>query len=941
MAWFVIALSSVAFGVAGDKELEIDGAKWIWNSNSQTTSIAGHDTASESVRYQMPAAKGTSGQALIIDSIASDLVRLIFGTPSSAAAHNILSATHSDATTGGVLRGDLIYGFADGDWRRLGKGANEEVLVSDGTDTSWGTVDISGGTNLAVTAPITLTGDSVGIVNQGTTTTVLHGNAGGNASFGIVDISDDTNLAVDTDHLKLTDDTLSLSDNEKLVAHSRQGSFLQQIDFTVSEAGGTVTGSLEKEGGGDLTQFWSDDYDVLDCTGPVCTVNLTAFVGTDTSPAAVFVYILQSAKTTLVANTSFPANSVEHIRICSLVLQSAVTTGTDGALMVRNWNDPAFGITNPRGGDIVSSERVRKEHALHNSGVVLSITGDGTSTITLDTTAGTVYQFNLQAFPAIDMAGADDIHLVNLVGSEYSTSVNLVADITTLADGVTSLNNNKYFNVVVWGVQNRTGEKSHLMCNLPTGQYNTSLAGTTDASKFSVHTIPSAFRGTGFLIAELTFQLTGGGSTWTLIQNKDLLGQTPTLVPGGGTTTAISIFSDSAFEVFDNGDDSKEGAFELSGITTGNKRTLTWPDASGNMALTSQTDGTIDHGADVSGLTDDDHSAYVLDAGTPADNTLIRADGTGGRIMQTSGVVIDDSDNISGLGSITGGQLDVSAPDTVQHILTVTSSDTVTVEQAEVLEHTSDAVTGVGFGVSIKIMYSDPCFTDVLLGSMNWRRQTAGNTAQFDIIVNQAGVSRFVFVADLDGDTTLKAWNGDLFLEAVDDVQIQPTDDAFISPGGEFIASSGVMIGTKSVGKRIDDSSDGSVSTTLFIGDESIDTTPSSLSMKKNITDSTRDVWSLFNKLRIVDFDWKEPSKGTERATGLIAQEVYEIPELRQYTRYPKTVIDPNSGLEIQEGGWGGRWNMMVPMLIKGMLELKAEIEELKAWKEKHEKEIP
>lgn len=400
----------------------------------------------------------------------------------------------------------------------------------------------------------------------------------------LLDISDNTNLAVDTDHLKLTDDTLSFSDTEKTVSHSRQGSFLEQIDFTVSEAGGTVTGSLEKEGGGDLTQFWSDDFDVLDCTGPVCTVNLTAFVGTDTSPATSFVYILQSAKTTLVANTSFPANSVEHIRICSLVLQSAATTGTEGALMVRNWNDPAFGITNPRGGAVVSNERLREEHALHDSGVVLTVTGSGTGTVTLDTTAGEVYQLNLQAFPAIDMAGADNIHLVNLSGGEYSTTSNLVTGITTLADAVTALGNNKYFNIVVWGVQNRTGETSHLMCNLPTGQYNSSLGGTTDSQKFSVHTIPSAFRGTGFLIAELTFQLTGGGTTWTLVQNKDLLGQIPTLVPGGGTTTAISIFSDASFELFDNGDVTKRMDFQLSGITTGNARTITMADRNLDLA---------------------------------------------------------------------------------------------------------------------------------------------------------------------------------------------------------------------------------------------------------------------------------------------------------------------------------------------------------------------
>jgi hypothetical protein len=56
---------------------------------------------------------------------------------------------------------------------------------------SWATVDISTDTNLSVTTPITLTGDSVGIVNQGSTTTVLHGNAAGNAAFSAVSLTAD------------------------------------------------------------------------------------------------------------------------------------------------------------------------------------------------------------------------------------------------------------------------------------------------------------------------------------------------------------------------------------------------------------------------------------------------------------------------------------------------------------------------------------------------------------------------------------------------------------------------------------------------------------------------------------------------------------------------------------------------------------------------------
>ena len=44
---------------------------------------------------------------------------------------------------------------------------------------------------ISVTAPITLTGASVGVVNQGTTVTVLHGNASGNATFSAVALGSD------------------------------------------------------------------------------------------------------------------------------------------------------------------------------------------------------------------------------------------------------------------------------------------------------------------------------------------------------------------------------------------------------------------------------------------------------------------------------------------------------------------------------------------------------------------------------------------------------------------------------------------------------------------------------------------------------------------------------------------------------------------------------
>lgn len=496
--------------------------------------------------------------------------------------HEVLDGdVHTNTTAASILRGDLMYGFASDDLRRLAIGAANEFLKSDGTDVDWGTIDIS----------------------------------------------DSTNLAVDTDHFLLDDDTIEMSPNQDTNLHVWQSSFLEQHDFTITEAGGTVTGNLEKEGTGDLTMYFSDEFTVLDCTAPLCTVDLTALVGTDASPAEAFVYIPQSTKT-LTAAASWPAASVEHIRVANLVLQSAVTTGTDGALQNRNWNDFAFGITDPRGHGLHITQNLRANHAKWLSGVALSVTGDGTGTITLDNSAGVISQLHEQTFPALDMAGADDIHIVNQVvdeGGNYETSVNLVADVTHFVDGTdagTAFTVNRYFNVVIWGVQNRTGETSHLMLNLPTGQYTGQSSATADVSNFSVRSIPSAFTGTGFLIGELTFRLTGGGSTWTLVEEKSLLGITPGTTAGGGVTTTATVFSDASFAIFDNADDSKRILFQASSIATGTDRTITMADA--NVDLADIATNTT-HRNDNSQA----HSDYLINNGNDTTTGVLTVEGLG------------------------------------------------------------------------------------------------------------------------------------------------------------------------------------------------------------------------------------------------------------------------------------------------------------------------
>jgi hypothetical protein len=53
--------------------------------------------------------------------------------------------------------------------------------------------------------------------------------------------------------------------------------------------------------------------------------------------------------------------------------------------------------------------------------------------------------------------------------------------------------------------------------------------------------------------------------------------------PDGGTVTLAAV-TDSIFSVVDDGDTSKVGKFQISGVTTGTTRTLTWPNYDGSIA---------------------------------------------------------------------------------------------------------------------------------------------------------------------------------------------------------------------------------------------------------------------------------------------------------------------------------------------------------------------
>jgi len=303
------------------------------------------------------------------------------------------------------------------------------------------------------------------------------------------------------------------------------GTCREAFDFRITEAGGVVTGSLEPSGSStDLTLLLSSGFYTFD-TSPAATIVLTA--GTDVTPQTNYVYILGSTKALTVSIVGWPAT--EHIKIAQVLLRSAATTGTDGALRNQNINDE---IMSEGGNGHLShmGERIRQLESQWDSGAAASLTGT-TANVYFGTTSGIIYQMHKQTYPAQQMP-ADDIHVVNDFASPYRTTTNL-NDLTVDSQNVTL--NNKWFSLVVWGVINKTGEVSHLMCNLPNGSYNSEVDAQSDAAGYSDYTIPVELRGVGFLIGRFTIRKSGavftynGGNSY-----QDLRGFMPNTTAGSG-----------------------------------------------------------------------------------------------------------------------------------------------------------------------------------------------------------------------------------------------------------------------------------------------------------------------------------------------------------------------------------------------------------------------
>jgi hypothetical protein len=407
--------------------------------------------------------------------------------------------------------------------------------------------------------------------------------------IGLVGIQDAVNgiIAVDTLAFNGTDTTVNIEGSLNGIVTKKQS-----IDILVDTGVIYFETDNENTPADNLPFIISGERYFLDTTtgsgtGGKARVALTA--GTSTIPTTNYVYVLESGGVgVLTANTTgFPANSAP-VAVCSVL--DVTNTNTYGALIARRFNNaPDNG-----GGDGIFqylSLRLRLEGSKYVSGV------DPTVTITTNpsaidglkvtSTSGLVFQMHSQTFQAKD---GTEYYVVNHPTTPYLRITDL-SDIDVDANGDTLRGNNTRYGLNLFGGQNSGDEVDRVYVMLPTGNYSTDANAINDVFNYAVTSVPFELRGTAFRTFRIVVNYsTSSSGTFTNLLGaggyQDERGQ-PLGVGGGGAGSgaAQTDFSDTDFSLYNNTDATKILQFLLSGITTGNTRTLTVPDISGLLAV--------------------------------------------------------------------------------------------------------------------------------------------------------------------------------------------------------------------------------------------------------------------------------------------------------------------------------------------------------------------
>jgi hypothetical protein len=579
-----------------------------------------------------------------------------------------------------------------------------------------------------------------GIKDANISTAILFGSSNNNTVYG--SISDKTFVG-------------GINESAKR-AEIVNGTILQTISLAITSNGTVITASLSAVVGTTLTFVFSDGLTDVDVTAPK-TATLTA--GTDTVPQENWLYVLKSDPTTLVVSTTaFPDDTTtEYAPIGRVIVQTAATVLADGVLKQHNYTDHI-----KQDGNIGHlhdiNEWIREQWSTWINGVAPTITGSGSGTVTYATTSGIVRQLHEQAFPAF--VNPADIYVINDSVTPYNKITNIGGGILT--DSLGGTLTNRYYNLVIWGVASKAGSgESKLFINVPSGSYATQTGAVQDANRYTNFSIPTKYKGTGFLIQRILMR-NQAGTTFTSVSTEDLRGQFPNTVAGTSVATP-TFFADNTFSIFNNADNTKVFDFDASGITTATTRTYKMPDNDGTFVLLEGVSGgqTIIGGTAASNnLTFQSTSHGTKGVIQLQDVVTITspADTTNALIITANSLTTANALNLTGIDALTTGGIiravSDSADVTVRSLIHI-QNDNVAAVGCVPLTITQDST---GNGVSITKTTSGQAL--LLTGSIN----SASDLKGLAISVTNAGTGEAVAITTTGGRLihTLTTSNHDL-----------------------------------------------------------------------------------------------------------------------------------------------------------------------------------
>ena len=350
--------------------------------------------------------------------------------------------------------------------------------------------------------------------------------------------------------------------------------------ITDESAGASLT--IDTPGKGDITFVFGQREFVLDCTtgsGTYGKARVLVTLGTDVAPQKNWVSAIRSGEIAILqASTSEPTG--EYAMLCRAFIPSGFTSTDGGGYYGSRRHTDAKEIEG-RGAISTILSKLR-DPSSYKSGAAVNITIDtGPSPDSVDFTVAPgvfreIYNQNTLAMQ-LSVDGA-------IVLNDEVTPYLAISDLNEIDTDTTGATlNNRYYQLAIILGLNADGYPDRFLINKPNGSYLSASAAFEDTAGYSVTTVPDGFT-SAYLLCAGVFRLSGGGTVITNealgfgVNNIDLRGQALGVKSSGSGTAAVTHFSDDDLRIFSNADDTKEIAFDASGITAATLRTITMPD---------------------------------------------------------------------------------------------------------------------------------------------------------------------------------------------------------------------------------------------------------------------------------------------------------------------------------------------------------------------------